>query len=281
MIINIQFSPICNASCKFCYHAKTKNFLTKSFISWDIIKKIYNDILNINEIVYIICDMAGEALLDKEYFEKIYFLKQNKNIKIVLYTNGILIQKINIEYLNGIDFLVLSFLGDISSYSLSPKLFIDNIFYLHKNNIKFYIKLTYDKEPYTVLSMLSKYNIPLKVHIDKIIYSNESKKNYIKRTKLVEDYSNMKIILRERTCDLSIISDEITIDSEGNSYICCLNLFNNDSKTNKNILTSSLKELYQHNIDIFNSQPEMCRYCILNNNGVDKIITASSLLGSL
>jgi MoaA/NifB/PqqE/SkfB family radical SAM enzyme len=284
MIINIQFSHICNASCKFCFHAQSGNFLTNSFISWDIIKKIYNDTLDIIEPIYIVCDVAGEALLDPEYFEKADYLKQNKNVKIILFTNGLILKKFDINDLKKVDFLVLSFLGDASNYEtsskLSLKLFIENVLYLYKNDIKFYIKLTYDKEPYTILNILSKYDIPLNINIDKIFY-NGNKKSNIKKSITIDSYPNIKFIFKERSCNIDIITDEITIDSEGNSYVCCFKLLETENKTSKNILTSSLKDLRNYNIEIFKKSPNMCKPCALNNNVIYPSITWSKKFKSI
>ncbi len=143
----------CNLRCDWCYAKKTK-FEKKDEINYDDACKIVDLVseLNVKTIILI----GGEPTLYSHIFELVKYIK-NKNIRVVIVTNGILLSNENI--------LKKYILLNVDSFSVSLKASSDekykeltgfNCFHLVMKAIK---NLSYNKQKFSVSTVITLENI--------------------------------------------------------------------------------------------------------------------------
>jgi len=150
MKICFLITSSCNLNCDFCFAPKLNTHILKSLVAK------YINILK-NKSIRKVTISGGEPLLHPKLFDILELFRKNK-INVSLNTNGLLLNKPNIEKLkNLVSKISLSFDGDNDlSFFLMRK---------RKGLFKHIIK---------TLCWLSKFNIPVEIHtlVTKINYNN-------------------------------------------------------------------------------------------------------------
>jgi len=137
--IPIEVTLACNLSCYYCFNKNVK--LGNKGLSTKNIMKIINKIHDAG--INVVRFTGGEPLIRKDIFHLLEYAK-SKNLYVILNTNGVLIDKNNIEYIKrNVDNVLITFNGwdadqekKISGNKLAFKKKIDAIKLLKKCGIK-------------------------------------------------------------------------------------------------------------------------------------------------
>ena len=158
MGVSIETTLNCNAKCIMCYHAYKKLYGT---MNMNLFKKIIDDCFQ-NGINYITLSIYGEPLMDKDFFERIKYLRKY-NMNYSFSTNGSLLTNENamkLFKLGGLKEIIFSVAGyDKNVYE---KIMINlNRDVVYKNILNFLsLKKKFNKtDIYTMISIVkTKFN---------------------------------------------------------------------------------------------------------------------------
>ena len=109
-ILRIETTNLCNSKCTFCMHSKMKR--EKGFMNDELFNKILKESIKYG-IEEIHLQNFGEPLMDKTIFNKIKNTKERGIKKVILFTNGSLLNEETCNKLikSGLDELFISFEG--------------------------------------------------------------------------------------------------------------------------------------------------------------------------
>ena len=109
-ILRIETTNLCNSKCTFCMHSKMKR--EKGFMNDELFNKILKESIEYG-IDEVHLQNFGEPLMDKTIFNKIKSAKEIGIKKVILFTNGSLLNEESCEKLikSGLDELFISFEG--------------------------------------------------------------------------------------------------------------------------------------------------------------------------
>ena len=101
--LHLSLSGFCNISCRYCpFHSEfSKWSVNKSFMSWNMIKEIANQAKNILTLEKLQVVGDGEPLLNSDWYDMInYILDRTTISKVLFYTNGMLLNRQNVDKLS-------------------------------------------------------------------------------------------------------------------------------------------------------------------------------------
>lgn len=262
--INLETINVCNANCSFCPLRKQMT-REKGLMDFDFFKKIVDEIANYkNRIKEIYLNLDGEPLLDPFIVKRIEYIKSKGLKKIILVTNGFLLNENLAKSLikAGLDFIIFSFEAppkdqyEKNRPPLKFEVVRDNILRLTELR-KEYKSLT----PYVILRyVITKENKKylkdyFKFWAGKVsgfsLMKSHSWNNSVNCSDLVFDCNKNHFPCYEIFTTMTIYWDGVIVP-------CCM-YFNKD-KIMGNLSENSIKEIWQ------NSLFERLREEHLNNN---------------
>lgn len=273
--VAVMLTNRCNLSCKHCCASQ---IISEKDISFDIVRKVVE--LNPHQI----CITGGEPLLYKNIEEVLKFIKKHYNGKLLLATNGLLVNKyidMIVKYFDKVEISIDGLNNDETSRYRERGVFkcvLDAVKMLKDNGLRVAISLvTYDgheteefnklNEEYGTVPILRSLFINDRVieNIDKIIPGGEEQ--YIKVMKEVIENQEQD----EKLCTCGSVSYQILIDSEGYVYPCG-GLAEEDFKIG-NILVDDISDLVKYHSGKYygeiiskmlsNEKFSKCRNCIV------------------
>ncbi len=176
-IVEIELTNKCNLNCKHCY-ARREDVTT---LNPDKVFELIDELseLNVHRLVF----TGGEPLLVKELFDYAIYAKNKGFPRIVLMSNGLLINEDKIDQLKVFDSIQLSIdmpPGDkpLFRYDYLDKL-LNKIEFLKKNNINITLQATLHRSLMKSLEKLSEFikkvNVP--VGINRLVPINDDLKS--------------------------------------------------------------------------------------------------------
>ena len=91
-----ELTPLCNLDCKMCYVHLNKSQLSDSLMPLECWKKIIDECIKCGMLE---ATFTGGECLTHPDFDELYIYTYNKNVKISIYTNGLLLDEKRIELL--------------------------------------------------------------------------------------------------------------------------------------------------------------------------------------
>lgn len=170
----IETSSYCNLECEFCnFHGDEKllrNDKREAFMTWPIIYKLAEQAKNFKDLKIITFFHSGEEFLNPEWQEMFdYILSEVNPPKASLSTNGMLLNKTNIEKINMLHCEDIDLCISLTGHSVEEcEKYRKNINYEQvKSNIK-------------MCEQLLKSNVHLRINLDCMVNLNDLKKaNYM------------------------------------------------------------------------------------------------------
>ena len=120
--LHIELSGVCNLKCAYCSFHGYPNIKKghKKFITWEILKEIVKQAKEIPSFEVINACGAGEIFLHEECFEMLQFLAKETRIPhLIMYTNGMLLGKENVEKINQLNYTRIDL--DVSISGQTPQ----------------------------------------------------------------------------------------------------------------------------------------------------------------
>lgn len=117
--LDLEISNPCNEHCVHCY--RTCETTKRGFLSFDDVRKIFDEIDPIRDEQINVLLTGGEALLNKDW-RKIFVYAVEHNSRLSLFTNGSLITDDDVKFLADFKDNQLFKEVQISLYSLQPKI---------------------------------------------------------------------------------------------------------------------------------------------------------------
>lgn len=273
--VAVMVTNKCNLSCKHCCASQ---IMAKKDISFDIIKKVVE--LNPRQI----CITGGEPLLYENIEDVLRFIRKRYNGKLLLATNGILVNKyidMIVKYFDKVEISIDGLNDDETSRYREKGVFkcvLDAVKMLKENGLKVAMSLvTYDgheaeefkklNEEYGTVPILRSLfiNDRVRENIDKIIPGGEKQYINVMRKVIENQQQDGKL------CTCGSVSYQLLVDSEGYVYPCG-GLAEEKFKIG-NILVDDIAELVKNNSGkcyeeiiskmLSNEKYSKCRDCIV------------------
>ena len=98
-ILNVELSGICNLKCIYCpFHGAINLKKDKGIMNWDVLKLVTAQMERVPTIKTLSLVGGGEIFLNLEWYEMTDYLLKHLNInKLLIYTNGMLLNSENIK----------------------------------------------------------------------------------------------------------------------------------------------------------------------------------------
>ena len=152
-VLYVELSGFCNLKCRFCPHFLDPDSLIKANMSFEIFRKIVDDIEGLGRLKVLRLIGTGEPLLNKKFLEMVHYAKKSSSVdKLELTTNGILLKKE--EYHKNLtkylDRIIISIEGldeqaylDVAGTKINYTDLVENIgkLYENKRDCTIYIKI--------------------------------------------------------------------------------------------------------------------------------------------
>jgi radical SAM protein with 4Fe4S-binding SPASM domain len=203
-IVEIEITNRCNLNCKHCYVDKSK----PRDLDKDKVYSLIDELSNLK--VYRLVFTGGEPLISSEIFNFINYAKDKKIPEVAIMTNGLLIDKENIQKLKRLDLIQLSL---DSAPGENPK-FRENYFFslkekikqLKKEKIKVTLQATLHRELIKNLNKLSEFakEMDVSIGINRLVPIGEAKSltnEILSKPELMESF---KKIVEVKNKEISI-----------------------------------------------------------------------------
>ena len=152
-VIYIEPSGYCNLKCRFCPHGKEERKLTNDIMTFEVFKKLIDDLTVFPDKVKLLRFCGnGEPLFNKNIIKMLRYARKRKVAeKIELVTNGLLISRLFIEELpQFLDRIIFSIEGlSLDDYQSVCQTKVDfgrllrnlKLLFVRKKNCKVHIKI--------------------------------------------------------------------------------------------------------------------------------------------
>jgi putative peptide-modifying radical SAM enzyme len=183
--------------CAYCSSQRVLSSNSNSLLTDEKVDQVLEYIKeNQNGVEDTLVFFGGEPLLEHHLIEDIMNKSKNLKLKYMLYSNGLLINKVPLALLNSLDAIFISLDGDKTAHDKYRGLgtydkIIDNLKYLKANDVSFTIgRITVEEETNLYESVTN-----ILPHVNSVFWQIVNKPNFTNPTKFIKNYKDELNIL--------------------------------------------------------------------------------------
>jgi MoaA/NifB/PqqE/SkfB family radical SAM enzyme len=247
--LQLELTTNCNSSCKMCPRSKLRRSL--GFIDTEFAKKIIDNAYELG-VRMIKPQWFGESILHPDYFEIVNYAKL-KGLRVVIFTNGSLMNKELVEKLINIGVEKICFSIDSSNKEQYERI---------REGLKFKTTISNLKDAY----LLSR-NTNTKIIVSAVDFNDGNLRNFFidlcDEIIINQDIFSGKELKKVMFC-LHNVSERLVVSYDGKCYLCCHDWLGDyllgdlKKQTLKEIIESKTRRLFLSNLD----KLEICQSCV-------------------